>query len=60
MANRGYPVVKSELSDYEKEKLILIASRRTARQQDAHRARIILGCADGLSNREVARRKRVS
>jgi transposase len=56
---KGRPVPKIELTANEKEKLTLISQRRTARQQDAQRARIVLLCADGLANQEVAQRERV-
>jgi transposase len=59
MKKRGRPVATIVLTPAEKEKLLLMARRPTARQQDALRARIILGCAEGLSNQQVARRERV-
>jgi len=55
----GRPVPKIELTAYEREKLSLISQRRTAQQQEAQRARIILLCAEGLANQEVARKERV-
>jgi transposase len=48
------------LTACEEEKLVLMSRRPTARQQDALRARIILGCSEGLSNEAIARRERVS
>ncbi len=57
---RGRPVARIVLTACEEEKLVLMARRPTARQQDALRARIILGCGEGLSNEQVARRERVS
>jgi transposase len=56
----GRPVVPIVLNPEEREKLELMARRPTARQQDALRARIILACAESLSNQEVARHERVS
>lgn len=56
----GRPVAKIVLTPYEREKLTLIAQRRTAQQQEAQRARIILLCAEGLANQEVAQREKVS
>jgi transposase len=55
----GRPVAKIVLTPMEKEKLTLISQRRTAQQQEAQRARIILWCAEGLANQEVAKRERV-
>jgi transposase len=55
----GRPVAKIVLTPMEKEKLTLISQRRTAQQQEAQRARIILLCAEGLTNQEVAKRERV-
>jgi len=59
MKKRGRPVATIVLTAQEQEKLWLMARRPTARQQDALRARIILGCAEGLSNKQVARRERI-
>lgn len=55
----GRPVAQIVLTPTEKEKLTLISQRRTAQQQEAQRARIILLCAEGLTNQEVAQRERV-
>lgn len=46
--------VTIELSDIEKQKLELIASRPKSLQRDSIRARIILECAKGKQNKEVA------
>jgi len=43
------------LDQYEEEKLELVASRPKSSQRDALRASIILECAQGSSNQEVAR-----
>jgi transposase len=56
----GRPVAKVQLSEHEREKLSMIARRRKSQQQDSQRARILLLCAEGLTNQEVARRERVS
>lgn len=55
----GRPVAQIILTPFEREKLTLISQRRTAQQQEAQRARIILLCAEGLTNQEVARREKV-
>ena len=52
----GRPVTSIELSDTEREKLCLVARRPKTNQRDAFRARIVLECADGLSNLEVAKK----
>lgn len=52
----GRPVASIDLSDIEREKLRLIARRPKTDQRDALRARIVLECADGLSNLEVAKK----
>jgi transposase len=56
----GRPVAKIELTNAEREKLSLIARRRKAQQQESQRARILLLCAEGLPNKEVARREQVT
>lgn len=38
----------------------MMAQRRKSQQQDSQRARIVLLCAEGLANKEVARRERVN
>lgn len=43
-----------ELSEFEREKLELIAARPKSSQRDAMRARIVLACAQGKQNKEVA------
>lgn len=43
-----------ELSKHDREKLELIASRRKTSQRDSLRARIILACAQGKRNQDVA------
>src|SRR5215204_2205830 len=51
----GRPVPKVELTSGEKQKLTLIERRRKSQQQEALRARIILRCAEGMANQDVAR-----
>lgn len=48
------PVSSITLSEVDREKLELIASRPKSSQREALRARIILACADGKMNTEVA------
>jgi transposase len=56
----GRPVPTIRLTSYEKEKLLMIAQRRKSQQQEAQRARIVLLCATGLANQEVAAVESVS
>jgi transposase len=49
------PVPTIQLTDQVREKLTLIANRRKSQQHDAQRARIILLCAEGLANQDIAR-----
>jgi transposase len=49
-----------ELSDRERDQLRRWARRRSSAQALALRSRIVLGCADGLDNKQVATRERVS
>lgn len=56
---RGRPVSPIELTDNERAKLSLIASRPKTSQRDSLRAQIILGCARGLDNKEVASKLKV-
>jgi len=57
---RGRRAALVVLSRVEKQKLELMASRPKSSQQDALRAKIILGCGAGLSNAKVARRCKTS
>jgi transposase len=50
----GRPTESLEITDEEKEKLRTIALRPKSAQAMAMRARIILNCAQGLSNAQVA------
>src|SRR5580704_16289957 len=56
----GRPVAKIELNPAEEGKLRTIAARRKSQQQESLRARIILLCAEGLPNQEIAQRERVT
>ena len=53
---------KTELvsSAAERDQLTALTLRRKTAQALALRAHIVLGCADGLGNREVAARERVT
>jgi len=55
----GRPVATIVLTSEEEQKLRLMARRPSAKQQDALRARIILGCAQGLTNTKLAQQERV-
>ena len=54
MAGRGRPVVALVLTDDERETLQRWARRAKSSQALAQRSRIVLGCAAGKSNKEVA------
>lgn len=56
---RGQVLVALVLSDGEREELSLLAARRNTAQGLAMRARIVLGCAAGAQNKEVAADLRV-
>jgi transposase len=56
MATRGRPKAELVLSDDERETLVGWSRRRTSAQALALRCRIIVACADGLTNRAVAAR----
>ncbi|HZA86318.1 MAG TPA: IS630 family transposase, partial [Acidimicrobiales bacterium] len=60
MARRGRPTVELILSEEERETLTRWARRPTSSQQLALRARIVLACADGATNTEVAAQLRVA
>jgi transposase len=60
MARTGRPKAALVLSDDEREQLVRWARRAKSAQALALRSRIVLGCGDGLSNKEVAARERVS
>jgi transposase len=60
MAKTGRPKAALELADEERAQLRRWARRRKSAQALALRSRIVLGCAEGLSNKEVAAREGVS
>jgi transposase len=57
MARRGRPTVAIELTDQERATLQRWARRHSSSQALALRCRIVLGCAEGLSNTAVAARE---
>lgn len=54
MARMGRPVAKVTLTDEERLTLVRWSRRAKSSQALAQRCRIVLGCADGKSNQEVA------
>jgi len=60
MARTGRPKALRELTSEEREQLERWARRRSSAQSLALRSRIVLGCADGLANKDVAAREGVS
>ena len=60
MPRTGRPKAVLELTDAERERLRRWARRRKSSQALALRSRIVLGCAAGLTNKEVAAREGVS
>jgi transposase len=60
MARTGRPKALLELTSEEQDQLERWSRRRKSSQALALRSRIVLGCASGLSNKEVAERERVS
>ena len=56
----GRPTKPLNVTPAEKQKLILLSRRPKTGQALAMRARIVLGCSDGLSNGEVAKRLRIT
>jgi transposase len=59
MGQRGRPTPRIELSDTERETLQRWVRRHTSAQALAQRARIVLACAEGLTNQQVAAAERV-
>lgn len=59
MARRGRPTAVIELTDGEWETLERWVRRRSSSQALAQRCRIVLACAEGATNREVAAAERV-
>ncbi len=60
MPRTGRPKVLLELTSQEREQLVRWARRRKSSQALALRSRIVLACAEGLNNKEVADRVGVS
>src|SRR5436190_12266854 len=56
----GRPTKPLNVTPDEKEKLTMLARRPKTGQALAMRARIVLGCNDGLTNGEVAKRLRIT
>jgi transposase len=57
---RGRPKAQLVLTESEREQLTALTLRRKTAQALALRARIVLACADGVANKEVAARQRVT
>jgi len=57
---RGRPKAELVLSDAEREQLTALTLRRKTAQALALRARIVLACAEGVDNKVVASRQRVT
>jgi len=60
VARTGRPKAELTLTDVEREQLVRWARRAKSSQALALRSRIVLACADGLSNKEVAACERVT
>ena len=60
MPRSGRPKAVLELTGSERDQLRSWARRRTSAQALAVRSRIVLACAEGLDNKQVAARERVS
>lgn len=60
MPRRGRPTARIELSEDERETLERWVRRHSSAQSLALRSQIVLGCADGLTNGEIAARERVN
>ena len=56
----GGPKAPLVLTETECEELVALTLRRKTAQALAQRARIVLACADGLDNKVVAARQRVT
>ena len=57
---RGRPKAELVLTEDEREQLTALTLRRKTAQALALRARIVLACADGVDNKSVASRQRVT
>ena len=60
MSKGGRPKASLTLSDDERQKLETWANRPKSAQRLATRARIVLACAEGLDNKEVAARLHIN
>jgi transposase/transcriptional regulator with XRE-family HTH domain len=60
VARTGRPKAELTLTDAEREQLVRWSRRAKSSQALALRSRIVLACADGLSNKEVAAQQRVT
>ncbi|MEO9140124.1 MAG: IS630 family transposase [Jatrophihabitans sp.] len=60
MSRSGRPKAVLELTDSERDQLRSWARRRSSAQAVALRSRIVLGCAQGLDNKQVAARENVT
>ena len=60
MARTGRPAAVIELSDLEREQLLRWSRRAKSSQVLAQRSKIVLACAEGLSNNDIAVRVGVS
>ena len=60
MGSRGRPTAELVLTEEERDTLARWSRRRKSSQALALRSRIVLGCAQGLSNKEVAAQEGVS
>ena len=60
MPSRGRPKTELVLTEEERTTLTRWAQRRKSAQALASRSRIVLGCAEGLTNKQVAAREGVS
>ena len=58
MRHIGRPKTPLVLSEEERAELVRLSQRSRVNRNPAFRARLVLACADGLSNSEVARRHR--
>ena len=59
-AMRGRPKAELVLTDDERQQLVALTLRRKTAQALAQRARIVLACAKGVDNKDVASRQRVT
>lgn len=56
----GRPTKPLKVTPEERQKLAMLARRRESSQAMAMRARIVLGCEEGLTNGAVARKLRIT